>query len=381
MDFSWSPSERALYDEALTFARERVNPEIRRRNGKGAFTREEWRLCAEAGLLGLSAPADRGGRGLGALSTALAVEGFARGCEDAGLVFSASAHLFACVMPIAEHADDALQGRVLPKLCSGEWVGANAITEPEAGSDVFALGARAVRDGDDYVVTGNKSYVTNAPVADCFLVYASTEPSHGYLGITAFVVEASTPGLTLGEPFEKIGLNGAPVCGIELDACRVPAANRVGAEGRGASIFNASMSWERACLFAQYVGSMDRQLEEVVAHVRRRKQFGKALARNQAVSHRVADMKLRLEAARLLLYRACWMKDQGLESTLEVSLAKLAVSEGAVQSGLDAIQLFGGAGIRTDAGVERALRDAVPSTIFSGTSEIQRDLVARGVGL
>jgi alkylation response protein AidB-like acyl-CoA dehydrogenase len=284
-------------------------------------------------------------------------------------------------MPIAEHADDALKERVLPRLASGEWVGANAITEAEAGSDVFSLSTRAVRDGARYRLTGRKTFVTNGPVADCFLIYASTEPEHGYLGITAFVVEQGAPGLTRGEHFDKIGLSGAPVCEVTLEDCPVDESNRVGAEGAGAAIFRSSMDWERACLFAQYLGVMDRQLDEVVAFAKRRRQFGKALGRHQAVGHRIADMKLRLDAGRLLLHRACWMKSQGLESTLEVSLAKLAISEAAVQSGLDAIQIFGGLGIKTETGVATALLDALPGTVFSGTSEIQRDLIARGLGL
>jgi alkylation response protein AidB-like acyl-CoA dehydrogenase len=200
------------------------------------------------------------------------------------------------------------------------------------------------------------------------------------MGVTAFMVERDTPGLVVGEHFDKIGLKTTPVSSVTFDDCYVPAANRVGAEGQGAGIFTGSMGWERACLFAQYVGLMDRQIEEVVGYVKQRKQFGKPLSKFQAVAHKVADMKLRVDAARLLLYRACWLKDQGIDATLEIAESKIAVSEGAVQSGLDAIQLFGGAGVRAG-GIEHMLRDAIPSTIFSGTSEIQRDLIARGVGL
>ena len=189
------------------------------------------------------------------------------------------------------------------------------------------------------------------------------------------------PGSTRGEHFDKIGLTGAPVCEVRLEDCPVDESNRVGPEGGGAAIFHSSMDWERACLFAQYLGVMDRQLEEVVAFAKDRRQFGKALGRHQAVAHRAADMKLRLDAGRLLLHRACWMKSQGLECALEVSLAKLAISEAAVRSGLDAIQIFGALGIKTETGVASALSDAIPSTIFSGTSEIQRDLIARGLGL
>ncbi len=376
--FSATAEQDQLYEQARAFATERVNAAVASRDGSPFFGEREWRLCGEAGMLGSCIPPAYGGGGHDALTVARIVEGFSRGCHDTGLVFSACAHLFACAMPIAEHADAPLKERVLPRLASGEWVGANAITEAEAGSDVFAMQARATRDGDRYLLTGTKTFVTNGPVADCFLVYASTEPAHGYLGVTAFVVDGDAAGLTRGEHFGKVGLTGAPVCEIRLDDCE---ASRVGPEGGGAAVFRDSMAWERACLFAQYLGVMDRQLDEVVGFAKDRRQFGKALGRHQAVAHRVADMKLRLDSARLLLHRACWMKSEGLECSLEISLAKLAISEAAVQSGLDAIQIFGGLGIKTETGVANALLDAIPGTIFSGTSEVQRDLIARGLGL
>jgi L-prolyl-PCP dehydrogenase len=381
MEFSSTAEQEQLYGAARGFAEERINPALEERDGSPYFGDREWRMCAEAGLLGACIPKEYGGRGHDALTVARVVEGFARGCNDTGLVFSACAHLFACAMPIVEHGSEELKQRVLPRLARGDWVGANAITEADAGSDIFALDCRAVRNGARYLLTGAKTFVTNGPVADCFLVYASTEPAHGYLGISAFVVEGDAPGLTRGDHFDKLGLTGAPVCEVRLEACPVEDRDRVGPEGSGAAIFRSSMEWERACLFAQYLGVMDRQLQDVVAFAKRRRQFGKALGRHQAVAHRAADMKLRLDTGRLLLHRACWMKSQGLECTLEVSLAKLAISEGAVRSGLDAIQIFGGQGVKTETGVAAALCDAIPGTIFSGTSEIQRDLIARGLGL
>jgi alkylation response protein AidB-like acyl-CoA dehydrogenase len=381
MGFSSTAEHDRLYEEAREFASRRVNPAVQERDGVPYFSRREWRLCGELGLVGSCVPRRYGGQGHDALTVARVVEGFARGCTDTGLVFSACAHLFACAMPIAEHGDDELKSRVLPRLATGEWIGANAITEADAGSDVYALSARAVRDGRHYVLTGTKTFVTNGPVADCLLVYASTEPSHGYLGISAFVVEADTPGLIRGDHFDKIGLTGAPVCEVRLEDCPVDESHRVGPEGGGAAVFRSSMDWERACLFAQYLGVMDRQLEEVVSFARSRRQFGRTLGRHQAIAHRAADMKLRLDAGRLLLHRACWMKSRGIDCSLEVSLAKLAISEGAVRSGLDAIHIFGALGVKSETGIASALCDAIPSTIFSGTSEIQRDLIARGLGL
>jgi alkylation response protein AidB-like acyl-CoA dehydrogenase len=376
MDFTWTQSQDEIYQHILLFARNELN-----NNTARWWTREQWRRCGDAGLLGLSIPEQYGGRGLDALTTARAVEAFGRGCEDMGLVFSAAAHLFACSMPVVEYASEAFKECWLPGLCSGDLIGANAITEKDAGSDIFALKTKAVRDGDAYVLNGSKSYVSNGPVADLFVLYASTNPAHGYLGITGFVIEKSTPGLRVGEPFAKMGLTSTPACEISLNECRVPLSNRLGLEGQGSLIFKRSMQWERACLFASYVGQMERQLEQVIEHAQERRQFGTAIGKKQAVAHRIADMKMRLEAARLLLYRACWLLAQGKDSLLATALSKLAISEAAVQGGLDAIHIHGSAGIACEAGIERMLRDAIPGTIFSGTSEIQRDIIASELGL
>ena len=377
MDFAWTAEDNDRYERGLTYAREQLGGVP----ASSTVSREHWESAGRFGFLGLSAPERVGGLGLGALGTARVLEALGKGCDDMGFVFSVCAHLLACVMPIVDAGTPAQQDRFLPKLVSGEWVGANAITEAEAGSDAFALRTRAVRDGDRYVLNGVKSFVTNGPVADIFLVYASTEPAHGYMGVSAFVVERGTPGLVVGKPFEKIGLHSALTSSLYLEDCHVDASSRLGEEGTGAATFKDSMSWERACLFAAYVGSMERQLEETVAFATSRRQFGRPIGKHQAVSHRIAGMSERLEAARLLLYRACWLKDRGKDATAAIALAKLAVSEGAVQNSLDAIQIHGGLGVTTEGRVERALRDAVPSTLFSGTSEIQREIIARGLGL
>ncbi|MCP3102819.1 acyl-CoA dehydrogenase family protein [Myxococcus sp. K15C18031901] len=378
MDFGWTSEQATLYERACAFARAELNGATEQGAG---LPRAAWRRCGEFGFLGLPVPERYGGLGVDTLTTARLMEALGRGCLDTGLVFSVGAHLFACVMPLLEGGSDGQKDRYLPRLASGEWVGANAITEPEAGSDVFALKTRAVREGEHYVLDGGKSYVTNGPDADVFLVYAVTDPTHGYMGVSAFLVEKDTPGLRVGRPFQKMGLSTSPIAPLYLESCRVPAAARLGAEGQGASVFKRSMQWERACLFGAYVGLMERVLEETVDFARQRKQFKRAIGKNQAVSHRLADMKQRLDSARLLLYRACWLMDRGQEAELEVSLAKLAISEAAVQCGLDAIQIHGGMGYVVETGIERVLRDAIPSTLFSGTSEIQRDIIANHLGL
>jgi alkylation response protein AidB-like acyl-CoA dehydrogenase len=375
MDFEWNEDDRGRYDAIYSQTRLWSAPD------SGYFTSEEWKLCAGLGLLGLSMPKEYGGKGCGFLATARAAEAFGRGAPDMGLVFAALAHLFACGMPIAEHGDEALRREMLPRLSSGEWIGANAITEEGAGSDATGLAARAVRTGEEYVLTGDKCFVSNGPVADVFVVYAVTQPDLGYLGVSAFVLDRETPGLTVGEPFGKLGLDRCPASTLRLDRCVVPARRRLGAEGQGAAIFQDAMRWERTCLFAAYIGRLERLTELSAGHARTRIQFGRPIGSNQAVSHRLARMRMRLETARLLLWRACWLLEQNEPARAEVAMAKLSISEAAAESAMDAIRIFGGDGIRSDRGIERELRDAIPSLIFSGTSEMQLELIARELGL
>jgi alkylation response protein AidB-like acyl-CoA dehydrogenase len=375
MDFGWTAEESSRYNRIYSETRQWPAPD------PGFFTPPEWKLCASLGLLGLSIPEEYGGAGCGFLATAHAAEAFGRGAPDMGLVFAAMAHLFACAMPIAEHGDEEMRQALLPLLSSGEWVGANAITEEGAGSDVTRLATRAERDGDAYVLTGEKSFVSNGPAADAFVVYATSQPELGYLGVSAFVVERGAPGLVIGEPFGKLGLDRCPASTLRLDGCVVPARRRLGGEGRGAAIFQSAMRWERACLFAAYVGRIERLAELCADHVRTRLQFGRPIGANQAVSHRLARMRVRLEAVRLLLWRACWLLEQDAAVSADVAMAKLAISEAAAESAMDAVRIFGGDGIRCDRGIERELRDAVPSLIFSGTSEMQLELIVRELGL
>ena len=379
MDFAWTATQHTRYQMIRQTTRAISRDDASQH--QPFWTRSQWQQCGELGLLGLSVPEQYQGSGLGALDTAHSLEAFGYGCEDMGLVFSAAAHLFACTMPVAEYGNAEIKQTLLPGLCAGALIGANAITEKDAGSDVFALKTAARHESTAYLLTGNKSFVSNGPVANLFVVYAQTNPSHGYLGITAFVVERDTPGLSFSEPIRKMGLTSTPACQISLDHCRIPLTHRLGLEGQGAQIFKRSMQWERACLFAAYLGQMERQLDVSIRYATTRHQFGKHIGKNQAIAHRLADMKLRLESARLLLYRACWLFDQNADALLDISLAKLAISEAAVQGGQDAIRIHGSAGIDPDRGIETMLRDAIPALIFSGTSEIQRDIIAHALGL
>ncbi|SFW75469.1 acyl-CoA dehydrogenase family protein [Amycolatopsis australiensis] len=376
MEFGWTADQRQRYDRTVADTRAAfpVEPEY-------VFSREKWALLGKSGVLGASVPAAYGGGGLTALDTARVFEAAGRGCPDTGLVFGAAAHLFACTMPIVDFAPAAVRDRLLPGLATGDLVAGNAMTEPEAGSDVGALRATATATDGGYLLNGVKSFVSNGPVADVLVTYAVTDPAAGHWGITAFALDAHRPGVTLGEPFGKLGMEGCLACEVTFTDCFVPEETVLGEPGQGSAIFQHSMGWERACLFALYLGVQDRLLDRCLAHVRDRRQFGKRLAEFQSVSNRVVEMKLRAESARLLLYRACWALDEGEDATLFAALSKLAVSEGTVASATDAVQLFGSRGYLREHGVEAALRDAIGGTIFSGASDVQRQLVAMELGL
>lgn len=379
MDNGFSELDGQLYERVSSFARTHLAKPVQ---PTPAAFREAIQKMGEMGLCGLCISEDFGGTGLGAKSTSVALEALGRECPDGGLWFSVGAHLLACALPVAEFAGESVKRKLLPKLASGEYLGANAATEAEAGSDIFALRTSAVREGESYVLNGAKSYVTNGPASDVMVVYAATRPSDGFMGLSAFAVESRLPGIRFGAPIELVGLDSAPMSSVYFEDCRVPAECILGQEGQGGLIFSRSMLWERACLFAGYLGAMERQLGQVVTYAKERRQAGHAIGKYQAVSHRIADMKIRLESARLLLYRACEKLDQNApDAALSVAMSKVAVSEAAVQSGLDAVQIFGGLGLSAEMGVERQLRDALPSTIVSGTSEIQRNLIAKLLGL
>lgn len=378
MDFGLTAEQRKRYADILDAASALPTEPG---EAEGHFSRAQWREAARLGLTGLCLPVEYGGGGLGALDTALCLEAFGRGCRDTGLVFAVCAHLLAGAVPIRDFGAAPTRERLLPGLANGELIASNAITEDDAGSDTGQLGMTAHLDGDDYVIDGEKSFASNAPVADVLVTYATTSPHAGFLGTSAFAVPADMPGVGVSEPLAKMGLDSCPAGRVSFRRCRVPQDCRLGEEGQGSAVFAHSMAWERSCLFASYVGVMEDQLERCVAHARSRRQFGRPIGRFQAVSHRIAVMKQRLESARLLVYRACWSIDQEQEAHAAAALGKLAVSEAVVANSLDAIQIFGGTGYLAAAGIERYLRDAVPTTLFSGTTEIQREIVAREAGL
>jgi alkylation response protein AidB-like acyl-CoA dehydrogenase len=381
VDFSLSAEQRELTEAAAEFARRELDHDLAKLEEAGEFPREAWRKCAGFGIQGLPVPAGLGGAGADIVSTALVMEALGYGCHDNGLLFSLNAQMWSVELPLVMFGTPEQQQKYLPAMASGELIGAHAMTEAGSGSDALHMGTRAERRDDCYLLRGAKQYITNAPVADVLLVYGADPNRPSLSGISAFLVDAATPGLAISSSFEKMGLRTSPMAEITLSDCLVPAACRLGPEGAGMAIFNSSMEWERSCLFASILGAMRRQLDECVEYARSRQQFGQRIGKFQGVSGKLADMYVRVEAARHLIYRVAWLKQQGKSAPAEAAAAKLFTSEAWVRSSQDAIQIHGAWGYMKDAGIERDLRDAVASTIYSGTSEIQRVVIAGMLGL
>jgi hypothetical protein len=381
LDFSLSPEQEELKAAAVDFARRELDQDLAKREEAGEFSPQAWRACAKFGIQGLPIPAELGGAGADILTTVLVMEALGYGCHDNGLIFSLNAQMWSLEMPLVKFGTAAQHQAYLPGLISGDLIGVHAMTEPDSGSDAFSMRTRVERKDDGYVLNGTKLYITNAPVADVVLVFAAHPGKSKMAGISAFLVEKGTPGFTVTRGLDKMGLRTSPMGEVVLDDCFVPADNRLGSEGAGMAIFNSSMTWERSCILASALGTMQRQLEACVEYARVRKQFGQPIGKFQAVADKVADMYLRLEAARLLVYQVAWLGQQGKSVLAEAAAAKLFTSEAWIASSMDAIQIHGAYGYMKESGIERDLRDAIASTIYSGTSEIQRVILARMLGL
>jgi alkylation response protein AidB-like acyl-CoA dehydrogenase len=379
VDLELSEDQRRLHDNATEFARAELGDRRVDENDDNFIS--AWQACARFGVHGLPIPADYGGAAADAVTVAAALEGLGYGSRNNGILFSINAQLWSCEMPLLRFGSASQKDRYLPRLCDGSAIGAQAMTEPTSGSDASSLRTTAERAGSDFVLNGAKTFITNAPVADLLIVFASTDRDQGFAGISAFIIDTDQPGVTIGPPAKKMGLEDSPMGDVFLDDCRVSAENVLGPLGAGMAIFNSAMEWERGMIMASSLGTMKRQLEECVAYAKERKQFTKPIAEFQAVSHKIADMRVRIETGRLLLYRFAQLKAAGRSAAVEASIAKLVISEGLLQSSLDALQIHGGYGYMADLGFEQVVRDAVAGRIYSGTSEMQRNLIARYSGL
>ncbi|MEM7331066.1 MAG: acyl-CoA dehydrogenase family protein [Chloroflexota bacterium] len=381
MDFSWDKEQLEFKDAVIKFAKNELNDGLEERYEKGIFSREIWKKCANFGILGLSFPEEYGGSGDDIMTTMLTMEGLGLGTKDNGLIFALNAQMWAVQHPILAFGTDEQKQKYLPALICGEMVGAHGMTEPDSGSDAYSLRSRAVKTDGGYILNGSKMFVTSSPVCDMAVVFASTAPEKGVGGITGFIIDKGTPGFSLSPAIHKMGLRTSPWGELIMEDVFVPDENRLGSEGAGMSIFNSSMEWERSCILAGNIGAMERQLKSSVKYARQRKQFGKPIGKFQSVSNRLADMKVRLETARLLLYKVAWLKSQRKPAVMEAAMAKLYLSECFVENSMSAVRTLGGYGYTTEYEVERDLRDSVGGVLYSGTSDIQRQIIARLMGL
>lgn len=349
---------------------------------RGEFPWHKWQMIRDTGIPGLPFPLEFGGSGQDLSASMNVLEELGYRCADAGLNMAASTQIVSVGVPLLRFGSTEQKARYLRVICSGEMICAHAITEPDGGSDAFGMrtSASPVRDG--YVLDGRKAFITNGPIADLFAVYAMTDPNRGALGgSSVFLVERGTPGFSIGPPIQKMGLRTLQMAELEFDHCELGAGSLLGKPGFGFPILEYVMKWEILCGFAITVGEMQRRLENCIKYARRRKQFGQAIGSFQAIAHKIVDMQIGVTISREQLYRTAGKIQRRENATIDLAIAKVVASESNVQSALDAVQIFGGKGYMIEHGIEKELRNSIAGTIYSGTSEIQRNKIARMLGI
>jgi alkylation response protein AidB-like acyl-CoA dehydrogenase len=374
VDFSITDEQRAFRKSVFDWASATLAPEAAERDREGRWDPAIWKSLAANGLAGLPVPEEYGGGGASIIDCCLANEAIAEGGHDGGFNLSLGAHWVIGTVPIWLHGTEDQKQRYLPSLCDGTFIGCWASTEPEAGSDSAGLRTMAVRDGADWVINGTKIFITNGPIADVCIVLAKT----GEKAATAFIVETSNPGFRVGRELDKMGCRSSPTAEIAFVDCRVPGDAVLGVEGEALwRVAFECFDWERTVMMASSIGGMQATLDTCVRYAKERKQFGRPIASFQAIAHKLAEMKVRLEACRNAVYRAAWLKQEGQEHQMEASIAKYMCGEMATQNALDAIQIHGGYGYLRDFPVERALRVSKLGSLGGGTSEIQKLIISR----
>ncbi len=373
--FELSDEERMIQQTAREFADGEIAPVAAENDAKERFPEDIIKKLGELGFMGMLVPEEYGGAALGNFCLVLALEEINRVCASTGV--TVSVHNSLVSSPIIKFGSEELKKKYLPKIGTGEWLGAYALSEAEAGTDAASLQARAAKDGDDYVLNGTKSWVTTGAHADVYIVMMRTDPEQRAKGISAFVVERNTKGFTVGKKEDKLGLRASSTTELIFEDCRIPAANLLGKEGGGFSIAMATLDGGRIGIGAQGVGIARACLEASAAYATEREQFGRKIGEFQAIQWKIADMATEIDAARLMVYRAARMRDQEVPHTKEAAMAKLFASETANRAARDAVQIHGGAGYLKDFPVERYYRDARITEIYEGTSEVQRIVISR----
>ena len=375
LDFGLSDELNMLRDQVNAFARDEIAPRAAEIDEKNEFPNELWEKFGDMGLLGITVPEEDGGTGMGYLAHCIAMEEISRASASVGLSYGAHSNL--CVNQLKINANAEQKAKYLPKLMSGEHIGALAMSEPGAGSDVVSMKLRARREGDHYVLNGNKMWITNGPDADVLVVYAKTDPDAGSKGITAFIIEKDFAGFSTAQKLDKLGMRGSNTCELVFQDCKVPVENVLGEEGKGVRVLMSGLDYERTVLAAGPIGIMQAAMDVVVPYIHERKQFDQSIGEFQLVQGKIADMYTTLNACRAYLYTVAAACDRGQTSRKDAAGVILYCAEKATQVALDAIQLLGGNGYINEYPTGRLLRDAKLYEIGAGTSEIRRMLIGR----
>jgi len=375
LDFGLDDELNMLRDQVNAFARDEIAPRAAEIDEKNEFPNDLWQKFGDMGLLGITVPEEDGGTGMGYLAHCIAMEEISRASASVGLSYGAHSNL--CVNQLKINANAEQKAKYLPKLISGEHIGALAMSEPGAGSDVVSMKLRARQEGDKYILNGNKMWITNGPDADVLVVYAKTDPEAGSKGITAFIIEKGMPGFSTAQKLDKLGMRGSNTCELVFQDCEVPAENVLGDEGKGVRVLMSGLDYERTVLAAGPIGIMQAAMDVVVPYVHERKQFNQSIGEFQLVQGKIADMYTTLNACRAYLYAVAAACDRGQTSRKDAAGVILYCAEKATQVALDAIQLLGGNGYINEYPTGRLLRDAKLYEIGAGTSEIRRMLIGR----
>ncbi len=370
MNFELSKEQIELRNEIIQFAKKHLNE----KKYYESFSYEMWEKVSDFGLLGITLDEDLGGLGESYLTAAILFEALGYSCKNNGFVFVINNHIWVAQNLISLYGSKRLKEKYVPYMVSGKHIGAIAITEADAGSDAFSMRSVAIDCGDYYELTGTKMFVSNGSIADIFIVFAITKNIPNKC-LTAFVVEKQFSGVKVSEDINKMGLESCPTSVIIFEHCRIPKENVLGKIDQGGYLMTSALEWERIFEFIPHIGAMQRVMESCIEHVNSRTQFGKFLGEYQAISHKIADMKVRIEMARMMMYKVAWLKDQGKSAYVESSIFKLYVSDSYINTCREAIQIFGAYGYAKEYDVERELRDAIASSIYSGTNEIQRNTI------
>ena len=380
MDFSFTDEQRAFKDQVVKFSQKELAPLAEEADWRGEFCWSAWKKMGAFGLLGLIYPEEYGGSGADVVTACLAGEAVAQGGAEGGLCLAWGAHTYLCGDTILKHGSEEQKRKYLPKLASGEWVGACGLTEPGAGSDAASIRTTATRKGDIYLLNGTKMFITNGPIADVLVVIAVTDKEKKGAGISAFILGKNFPGYAVGRELKKMGVKASTTGELIFEDCPVPAENILRKEGDGFLIALGTVEWDRSTLMAPFLGGLEYALEASVRYAKERVQFGRPIASFQAIQHMLADIKVTMEATRLLIFRVAWLKDQGkLVNPVEAAVAKLFLGELGMKAASDAVQIHGGYGLMHEYPVERIFRDAKLGSIGGGTSEIMRLIISRSI--